>query len=159
MGSYEALVIASAEQGELPRAEKYARTMEAEGMTPSYRSYSALIDACLEVGECRRAHRWCEDMISAGFTKPNRQMMTHLVRMLCEAGNPQVANHWLTFMNDNHQPLDKDTYEWVRNAHPAEILPSILSGESLEFHKPPATRPATVGGERRLSSSLPALQV
>merc|ERR1711920_396542 len=55
------------------------------------------------------------------------------------------------------QPLDVATYEIVRNAHPVEILPSILSGENAELQKPPATRPATVGGERRRESGLPSL--
>merc|ERR1712039_754180 len=85
-------------------------------------------------------------------------MMANLVRKLADSGNPQSANHWLTYMAQLGQPLDSDTHEWVRQAHPMEILPSILSGESVEC-KAPRTRPATVGGEqRRESGSLPPLQ-
>jgi len=57
------------------------------------------------------------------------------------------------------------TWNYIRAAHPAEIVPTVLSGESREEGPrtfPPSVRPATLSGEERREfpklPPLPALQ-
>lgn len=142
--SYRAMVVLCSDMGDMPRAEKYAREAEVAGIALDLRSFGSLVRACLAAGEPRRAHRWCGKAVDAGCRQLDKELVTDLVRALADAGNVQSANHWLTYMGEAGQRLDETTYEYVRAAHPLEIVPSTLSGEGAR-PRPPEMRPATVG--------------
>lgn len=117
------------------------------------KSYASLVHACLQQGEVRRAHQWSEAMINAGFVKPNKDVMRKLIRDLTDVGNLQSARKWIAFMADHHQAMDSQTYAYVRDAHPQEILPCKLSGETKVLG-PSGTRPVRLSGEDELEDGV-----
>merc|ERR1712113_1041251 len=78
---------------------------------------------------------------------------------LADAGHTQRANYWLGFLvATGFQPKDApDAWEHVRKAHPADVIPALLSGETAAVLRSPdgspprgapsMTLPARLNGE------------
>lgn len=149
-----------AEAGELVYAEAHIEDMNRFGVIPTLLTYSALVRGCIKVGEVRRGHRWFERLLANGCAEHleafdaasikverarakcglqvvwNMQLLDELVlelaRALANTGNTQSANGWLGFaVESGRSPEDApEVWEHVRAAHPVDIIPTLLSGET-----------------------------
>jgi len=152
--SFNIMVQAFADRGNLPMAECFAKEAASLDMGLHKKSYELLVDACLLQGDVRRAHRWTEAMVEAGFTKLCKDVMRKLICGLTEAGNVQSAHKWIAHMSTIGVPMDSETYARVRAAHPMDILPCKLSGEFSGSLAAPCIRPVKLVGEASLTPWL-----
>jgi tetratricopeptide (TPR) repeat protein len=144
---YNIVALAFAEAGDTVRSEQYAREMQSLGFQINQKCYTALARCYLQKNDPRRAHAWCLEMVEgAGFKKPNKAVLLEVIRSLADQGNVSSANKWLGYMFDNNIRADDETYDYVRRAHPAIIIPTQLSGESWT-PVPPLIKPVTLNGE------------
>lgn len=183
--SFNIMVSTCALVPDLARAEKYMRFMTERKMTPVLWTSIALVKGCIMAGEPRRGHRWLMALVKHGCTKrPNylpeevaaerqklRSMQTwklkdtdnivkELAMALADVGHTQSANQWLAYLVEaGLNPEDvPEVWEYVRGAHPPDIVPALLSGESSfpvsarspkGLARPGWTRPMHLSGEAR----------
>eukprot|EP00928_Gymnodinium_smaydae_P046498 TRINITY_DN30988_c0_g1_i1.p1 TRINITY_DN30988_c0_g1~~TRINITY_DN30988_c0_g1_i1.p1 ORF type:complete len:414 (+),score=62.54 TRINITY_DN30988_c0_g1_i1:42-1244(+) len=179
--SYDIMISAFANAGDIPRAEKYAREAEAVfSRRPALATLCAMVRAAIAQGEPRRAHLWMDALVKRGCSlRPNYEpqllkaereqhrsrrtldvdalisLVISLVDALAGSGNAVTANNWLRYLSESGLRYDEapDVWERVRKATPEEIVPTVLSGESLALQAPPSPafrQPATLSGEKRL---------
>jgi len=185
--SYNVMITACAEMGDIPRAEKYVAQAEANTFSrPSLRCLCAVVRACIKKGEPRRAHQWMESLVQYGCCDHKEgysskmvaaesgqfrsqrswdvdayiSLIVELVQALAEAENTITAKKWLRYLAKSgveygHAP---EAWEKVRDMHPQDIVPAVLSGEmeALKSPQSPALRrPARLTEETRGASKLP----
>jgi len=173
--SYDIMVQAYAQAGNIARAEKYLREMWVGNHRPSRQTYYKMISMLLDANEPRRAHRWCEALVEYGCNEyPNydpevvweqrrrprsmrswepddlTSMVSNLACALANAGSPVSADQWLYYLSRcGVRPADfPETWECVRAASALEIIPAQLSGEEgVPTPIPSRQLPAMLSGE------------
>lgn len=185
----------SAEAGEIANAERHFREMGRFKLRPKMHTFRAITDGCIATGQARRAHRWLEllvkdgcDEVPLGFDADavmvERQyqqstiychwklnlfdsMVMKVARALTDAGHTQTANKWLGYLVECGIGPDKAPELWdhVRVAHPVDIMPTLLSSETVKAYggsprkgAPMVKLPARLNGETPRVRTLQPLE-
>lgn len=157
--SYDIMVQAASQAGDLVRAERYLFACIDRGFRPHRRTFISVVRCFLGAQQPKRAHSWMEDFVERGCSHhssyrpeavkqtmaslrslrkydPEEQfgLVRELAANLAGSGNTASANYWLGYLVAcGVRPDDAmETWDYVRSCSPRRIMPASLHCEISE---------------------------
>jgi pentatricopeptide repeat protein len=158
--TFNYIVSFCANKGEIARAEMYADEAPWFDIKLSLRTFGAMVRGCCRTDQERRGHRWCQLLVEEGCAEvpdglgpatvaEERErhktglkgweftflevLVCDLAKALVDKGYTASANQWLAYLVEGGlKPEDAaETWDYVRGKHHPDIIPVLLSGESI----------------------------
>lgn len=157
--SYDIMVQAAAQAGDLVRAERYLFACLDRGFRPHRNSFISVVRCLIGAQQPKRAHSWMEEYVERGCSSHSsyrpeavKQTMSclrslrkydpeehfclvrDLAANLAGSGNTVSANRWLGYLVEcGVRPDDAmETWDYVRSFSPRRIMPASLHCEITE---------------------------